>query len=400
MQTERFKYLMDRLVNKALSDKEREELCTLLNQQEYEPLIDMGVQSWLNEDIAGLQEEEIREEAEHHLQLIFAADKSVQPTENRLNAVRPVHRIHFLRKWGWAAACLLVAAGVAGYLLVRPGTDPTDIHTTTAQHTETILPGKESALLSLADGSKVALDSIRNGVVALQGGITAKVIDGKLVYEGKGKEKLYNTINTPIGCQYQLTLPDGTKVWLNAASSITFPISFVEQERRVAITGEAYFEIARNKSKPFILDINGQSELEVLGTSFNVNCYKGESGIRATLLEGSVKVNSGRQSGILRPGQQATVLAEQQSIRVSSDVNIEQVMAWKNGLFNFEGADVRQVMRQLERWYNIDVKYEGPVPSIEFQGKMYRDVPLSEVLNVLQKAGVQFRMEKRTIVML
>ena len=401
MQPERFRYLMDQLVNKALSENEKEELRTLLNEQEQDSLVESGVSAWLNENITALQESDVADEAERHLNAIFSIDKVSNHAESGLQANQPpVHRVHFLRRWGWAAACLLVAAGAAGYLFFNtPTTHPAD-NSSTVKTAEEILPVKESALLSLADGSQVSLDSIRNGVVALQGGITAKVIDGKLVYEGKGNEILYNTINTPKGGQYQFSLPDGSKVWLNAASSITFPVAFVEQDRKVKVTGEAYFEIAKDRSKPFILDIDARSTVEVLGTSFNVNSYKGEPAIRTTLLEGQVRVKSGDRSGLLHPGQQAVIYEGRPVIDVSSDVDIQQVMAWKNGLFNFEGADVRQLMRQLERWYDIDVKYEGTVPSIEFQGKMYRDVPLSEVLKVLQKSGVQLRMEGRTIVIL
>lgn len=399
MQPERFKYLMDRLVSKSLSDNEKTELRDLLNQQDSDTLVNTGVNSWLNDQVEALREEDIKEEAEKHLQLIFAADKVSNATDKPQN--KTIHRIHFLRKWGWAAACVVIAAGVAGYLFLNKNrTHPADNNNPAVIKTEEILPGKERALLSLADGTRVSLDSIHNGVLALQGGITAKIVNGKLMYEGKGNTVLYNTINTPKGGQYQFSLPDGSKVWLNAASSITFPVAFIEMDRNVRITGEAYFEIAKDKSKPFILDIDGQSKVEVLGTSFNVNSYKGESAIRTTLVEGHVIIKTKDRFTHLYPGDQALTFTNKSDINFGHNVNLEEVLAWKNGLFNFDGADVRQFMRQLERWYDIDVTYEGAVPAIEFQGKMYRDVPLSEVLKVLEKAGVKFRMEKRTIVIL
>ena len=405
MKPERFLYLMDRLVKKTLSEDEKAELRTILNEQQEDSLVETGVQTWFNDHVAGLKEQDVEEEVDRHLNSLFQMDRVKTVSESGFQpGNKTVHRVHFLRKWGWAAACLLVAAGVASWLFFNTGTtDPADNNSTAKKHTEEILPGKESALLSLADGSQVSLDTIRNGVVALQGGTTAKVINGKLIYEGKSGEVLYNTIKTPKGGQYQFNMPDGSKVWLNAASSITFPVAFVEKNRKVTVTGEAYFEISKDQSKPFILDIDGLSTVEVLGTSFNVNSYKGEPGIRTTLLEGQVKVKNRDQSRfalLARPGWQATTYADQPEIGLRANANIEQVMAWKNGLFNFEGADVKQLMRQLERWYDIDVRYEGETPSIEFEGKMYRDVPLSEVLKVLEKAGVKFRMEKRTIVIL
>ena len=216
-------------------------------------------------------------------------------------------------------------------------------------------------------------------------------------------------MTTPAGGQYQVTLPDGTKVWLNAASSITYPTAFVDKERPVKISGEVYFEVAKDKEKPFIVDVDGKSSVRVLGTSFNINSYGDESTIKTTLLEGSVKVMRtattavSTDSVILKPGQQALVAlpavaaSSDRQLKVTSDVNIEQTLAWKNGLFNFNGSDLHAVMRQLERWYGIKVEYEGSIPDTKFSGEIYRNVNLSDVLEALQRMGVKFRLHGKTL---
>jgi len=223
-----------------------------------------------------------------------------------------------------------------------------------------------------------------------------------------------NSLSTPKGGQYQLTLPDGTNVWLNAASSITFPTAFTGSQRSVEISGEVYFEVAKRLDRPFVVGVNGRQSVLVLGTQFNINGYSDEAAIQTTLIAGSVKVQcrvagltrNDAASVILKPGQQAVVAASDQGARskkgilVNPDTDIEKVMAWKKGLFNFNGADVPTVMRQLERWYDIQVRYEGAVPVIRFKGELDRGVNLSEVLKILPEIGIQYRLEGRTLVVL
>ncbi len=306
----------------------------------------------------------------------------------------------FPLRWA-AAAMLLLVAGLAIYFYSEHK----------AQNEKNVqakllnaAPGKEGAILMLAGGKQVLLDTVQNGVVALQGGAVAKVLNGTLVYEAAGTEVVYNTMSTPRGRQYRLQLPDGTGVWLNSASSVTFPVVFNGPERKVTVTGEVYFEVAHNKAQPFIVTKNNM-EVQVLGTHFNVNAYDDEPDIKVTLLEGRIKVrshsgldpeSSGKQNNpvLLKPGQQATVRhsePDSASINVISTVDLEQVMAWKNGLFNFEGAGLQEVMRQLERWYDIKVVYEKKVPDMRFGGKINRQATLNDVLGILEKAGVKFR---------
>jgi ferric-dicitrate binding protein FerR (iron transport regulator) len=205
-------------------------------------------------------------------------------------------------------------------------------------------------------------------------------------------------MSTPRGGQYALKLPDGTQVWLNSASSITYPTAFTGNERTVSITGEAYFEVMNDKSKPFHVMVNDMDVL-VLGTHFNINSYQEERAVRTTLLEGSVKISQGASTGvILTPGQQAKV--EQQQIKVINGADLEQVMAWKNGLFNFNKLSLEEIIRQLSRWYDVDVVYQGTIAPKKFGGEIERDLNLLEVLDVLKEAGVHFSIEgKRLIVM-
>ena len=315
---------------------------------------------------------------------------------------KPVAKIHLLQKWWWAAASILLVFGIGTYFLTTPK------RTSEVQYKQAIkdvAPGGEKAVLTLADGTKIILDSAANGNLAQQGSAdVVKLANGQLVYQVKnaaGNEVIWNTMSTPAGGQYQVMLPDGTKVWLNAASTITFPTAFPGNKREVKIKGEAYFEVAKNKQKPFIVDIDGKSTVEVLGTIFNINSYENESGISTTLVEGSVKITKANQSAMLKPGQQAVVTSGTQPITVKTDANVNQVLAWKNGWFDFEGLDLRAVMRQLERWYDIQVQYKGQVDNGTYGGRVVRTANLLEVLDILQKVGgVQYRLEGKTLIVL
>ncbi len=333
------------------------------------------------------------------------------------NLVAPAHRINFIKRtWFKYAAAILITLGAGAYLWNATRNDK-ELATTNSNKglQADVAPGGEKAVLKLADGTKIILDNAPNGNLAQQGNAqVVKLSNGQIVYnlQGKPGQVMWNTMSTPAGGQYQVILPDGTKVWLNAASSITYPTVFVGNERSVKISGEVYFEVAKNKEKPFKVDVDGKSSVEVLGTIFNINSYADEKSIRTTLLEGSVKVEAGGtyvSSVILKPGQQAMIAvgassdrqpgkAAKQAIVVSSDVDMDQTLAWKNGIFNFNGADLFAVMRQLERWYDIKVRYEGSVSNVIFQGEMYRDANLSDVLEGLQKMGVKFILEGKTLV--
>ena len=264
-----------------------------------------------------------------------------------------------------------------------------------------VSPGGDKAILTLADGSTILLDEAQNGTLAKQGNSKIIKLGGKLSYDlinKDPKEVVYNTISTPNGGQYQLELPDGSLVWLNSSSSIHFPTAFIGKQRRIEITGEAYFEIAKNRDMPFIVSVNN-AEVQVLGTHFNINSYNDEDDIKTTLLEGSVKFISGASTNILKPGQQSQ-LAKNGNVKIASDVNVDEVIAWKNGLFAFENANIETVMRQLSRWYDVEIEYKGK-PDDLFIAEMRRNIKLSDALKALELTGkVRFEINGKRIVVM
>ena len=259
-------------------------------------------------------------------------------------------------------------------------------------------PGGNKATLTLGDGSTIILDSASNGLVSQQGTTKIIKVGDQLTYENghQNTEVVFNTISTPKGGQYQLVLSDGSKVWLNASSSLRFPSSFKGNERNVELKGEGYFEIAHNAGKPFHVNANGV-EVEVLGTHFNVMAYTDESILKTTLVEGKVKVKKGNEIVLLQPGQQAKVY-QQGTIELEKHPDVEEELAWKNGLFQFSGADVSTIMRQIERWYNIDTEIRGDMRNIHLSGKVSRNLNLSQVIEVLEASGIDVKSEGNKIV--
>jgi ferric-dicitrate binding protein FerR (iron transport regulator) len=264
-----------------------------------------------------------------------------------------------------------------------------------------VKPGGNNAVLTLADGSIIILDEVENGELVQQGNTKVVKIDGKLNYnvsEMSTQQPMFNTITTPRGGQYQVVLPDGSQVWLNSVSSLRFPTFFNGKQRRVEITGEAYFEVAKNKEMPFIVSVNG-AEIEVLGTHFNVNAYSDESTIRTTLLEGSVKFVKEGNVAILKPGQQSQMYLNGQ-LKIINDVEIEKVVAWKNGFFFFESSDFKTVSKQLSKWYDVEVVYDREIDDL-FYAKVPRSTKLSDLLKALSLTGkINFKIEGKRIIVL
>lgn len=261
-------------------------------------------------------------------------------------------------------------------------------------------PGREGAILTLADGSQLVLDSLGNGKIAVQNGGEVVLENGQLSYVGTDRhssETAYNTMNTPKGRQFKLSLPDGTGVWLNSASSIRYPTVFTGKERRVSITGEAFFEVAKNSTMPFLVDVNGGSEVQVLGTSFNVNAYQDRGLVKTTLLQGSVRILSNGDQQVLLPGQQAQ-LSGTTAIKIIEQADIGQVTAWKNGLFNFNNEDLRSVMEEIGRWYDMEIVYESEPAQKEITGEMQRNLSLAQVMNVLKKLQVHYRLDGKKLI--
>jgi ferric-dicitrate binding protein FerR (iron transport regulator) len=301
-----------------------------------------------------------------------------------------------------AAAILLLVSVPVYYFSSQPASKTSQLPI--AKKQAPILPGGDKATLTLADGSVIELDTAQNGTISLQGATNVVKKDGRLQYtsaaNNQTSEIIYNTIATPRGGQYHIVLSDGSNVWLNAASSIRFPATFTGKERLVEITGEAYFEITKNQHRPFkvITAPSGQGTapgavIEVLGTHFNVNAYADETDMKTTLLEGKVKMApmaSGEWS-ILKPGQQAAIHHSQLTIR--DNVDLDEAIAWKNGLFYFDNADIQTIMRQLARWYQVEVSYKGNIPSRRFAGQVSRSTGLLQVLKILELSKVHFTIE-------
>lgn len=308
-----------------------------------------------------------------------------------------------------AASTIILLLATSAYLLYfKKENNPSTKTANTKPPQIDIAPGGNKAILILADGSQIILDSAANGNLANQGNVKViKLDNGQLAYKGSGSplgvggtEVIYNTISTPRGGQYQLTLADGSKVWLNASSSIHFPAAFTGKARQVDITGEAYFEVAKNISMPFKVKINTPlgdgGEVEVMGTHFNINSYSDEPTIKTTLLEGRVKVSAQNgQSSLLMPGQQAQV---SEGIKVVSNIDTDEIIAWKAGMFQFTRTDIKTIMRQISRWYNVDVQFEGDFSKKSFSAIVSRSNNISEVLKIMEKAGIQFRIEEKKII--
>jgi len=329
--------------------------------------------------------------------------------KSRIDAtIKNKERPHFLLPWKYisvAATILLAAAmGIYFYKLNQPKLKAS-IHKT--KMLADISPGGNKAILTLASGRKISLTDAMLGKVANEQGIVInKTKDGQLVYEGSKsnpEEMDYNSVETPKGGQYQLTLPDGTQVWLNAASTLRYPIAFSEKERVVELSGEAYFEVAKDKGKRFIVSTARES-VEVLGTHFNINSYTDETFTKTTLIEGSVKVKNSKSgfSMVIKPGQQAMVSSGLSTVKLK-DVDVDEAMAWKKGYFMFDEENLESILRKVSRWYDVDIQYQDSdlKKKLLFSGTLSRYSNVSKVLKKLELTeSVQFKIEGRKIIVL
>ncbi|QJB38933.1 FecR domain-containing protein [Chitinophaga oryzae] len=264
-----------------------------------------------------------------------------------------------------------------------------------------VTPGTAQPVLILGDGSRLALDSVGNGTIAQQGNTRiVKLANGQVAYQLTGNNNgnmLYNTMQTPHGCMYQLTLPDGSRVWLNAASSIRYPAAFAADRRQVEVTGEAFFDIVKDDRKPFTVTVQ-QLDIQVLGTAFNVMAYPDETTIRTTLLQGAINVSSGDARHLLHPGEQATMAGAGGPFSISKP-NLEEILSWKNGEFYFKDTHIQTIMREVARWYNVEVSYEGDMEDITLSGIVSRNEPVAQLLKALEMTKmVRFRMNGNRIV--
>jgi transmembrane sensor len=377
---ERYRELALKWQEGTLTPEEREEYSRWFNQDDGTPLVVPASFAASEEALKGRILQRIEPQT-------LAVPKV--PTYRRLYRV--------------AAAAIIIL--LAGTVVAIVGINTANKRAQVSNLQTDALPGGNRAILTLSGGRQILLDIAHSGALAREGSVNiVKTDSGKLAYQmtaAKPSEVLYNTLATPRGGQYNLTLPDGTHVWLNAVSSLRYPVTFAGlKQREVSLTGEAYFEVAKNVAQPFKVNINNNLGVEVLGTSFNINAYDDEKAVKATLIEGSVKVSEEtQQSVVLKPGEQSQLAGGK--MEVVLDVDIDQVMAWKNGLFSFNHVGLEELMRQISRWYDVEVQYEGgKIPDLRFGGEMGRDLNLSQVLAGLQQVHVHFRIEgKKLIVM-
>jgi hypothetical protein len=402
----RFDKLFEKYIHRNYTADERNEFLDMVAHEDY------------NSHLKELISEEVKANVPGHIMDEDKADEifdKIVKTANEEDIISE-HSIKKSNHLRWWAAAVVIFAVAGGYFLFHSPTSPALAQKVSVKKdtavAHDVAPGHSGAILTLANGEKVVLDSLHNGLLASQG--TVKIIKqgNNVSYQYGNKssgEILYNTMTTPNGRQYQLELSDGTKVWLDAGSSITYPASFVGNERKVEITGEVYFEVktlfiptkSGNEKMPFTVLINPRSklkrEIQVLGTHFNINAYSNEASAKITLLEGSVKVFNENSSVIIQPGEQAVLDNEANKMSVvNADVN--EAVAWKDGFFSFNNADIETIMRQVERWYDVQVVYEGEKPKDRYGGEVSKNVNASDMLKILEVSGVHFQIEGKKII--
>ena len=390
---ERIYYLMDRLFSNNCTQAEKEELAYWIEKAQDDTKLKRLLSDMWN------RFEPLEDMSEEKANRLFSAVTGT----NTPAILQSKSKSRYLLFSGIAAACILIIMSGAYIFFSRQS----KINTTHAvadkkqSPVNDVAPGQFKAMLTLSDGSQVVLDTVQGQIITGEGAAQVNNSNGHLYYNSspeKQKETVYNTLATNRGEQYSMTLPDGTKLWLNAASSVRFPVAFTGSYRDVEITGEVYFEVARNKEKPFRVKA-GEEQIEVLGTHFNVNAYSNEPFMRTTLIEGSVKVNLRASSALLKPNEQALVKKGNTAINVSP-ADGQAAIAWKSGYFKLTNSEISDIMRQIARWYDIEVTYKGNVPSGTISGEVPRNLNLSEVLKVLELSDVRCKLEGKTLIVM
>lgn len=384
MDQQTFSNLLKRYLNEELSQEEASRLLDSLGDPAMQRQWEQAVGGMLRDKALHGQADPARMEAVRN-RILSGSGKPV-PRKTLVRKLRPL----------WAAAAVLAVAAVA-FFWMRISTSQMDV--AVAEAPLQVVPGGNKAVLYLSGGQAITLDTAGNGAIASQGNVQVIKLDsGQLAYQGAGAsgEVTYNTLATPRGGQFRIILPDGSSVWLNAASSLRFPTVFNGKERVVELRGEAYFEIAKNVQQPFRVQVKDMT-VQVLGTHFNVMAYDDESAVRTTLLEGAVKVKQGGHSLDMRPGQQVTAHPAG-NMSIQDGVDVEEVVAWKNGYFHFNHESLQGVMRQVGRWYDAEISYEGAVTEREFGGKIERSSSVKDVLKILELSGIKFRIEGKKII--
>ncbi|THU38395.1 DUF4974 domain-containing protein [Niastella caeni] len=332
---------------------------------------------------------------------------------------QPAKVVPLVRGMNWrrmvAAAVIIILLGAGTILYLNNNSKSKSTDTSAPVIADIKAPGSANAILTLSNGQQIELNKTATGNVAQQENANImKLANGQIVYNASSANNApltYNTLTVPRGSQVvSIVLADGSKVWLNAASSLRYPVAFTGNERNIEMTGEVYFEVAKNAGKPFIVIVTQGARVEVLGTHFNINAYNDEESIKTTLLEGKVKVSDlpagsqSQQSAILKPGEQAAIYHSPLNIQhspltINHSPDLEEVMAWKNGRFEFAGNTIEPIMQQVARWYNVQIEYRGAKPTDNFMGGTSRQANVSEILKILEQTkAVRFHIEDKKII--
>jgi len=397
----RTSYLFSKYYDRTASQKEIKELFNILKSSSDQELTKLMRDEW--------------EHFQHMEAPFFGFDKSQEMLDKILASGRDQNNLHEeapavksrirpLIFISISAAAAIIILNIIGLDFWTEKLTPPPVQIASEKVEPILSPGGNKAVLTLANGQRIILDSIKNGIVEKNESFEInKTEDGQLVYHAFDRNYKnasngdFNIISTPRGGEYRIILPDGSKVWLNAASSLKFPGVFKRNVREVELDGEAYFEIAKRSAMPFKVR-SGNTEIEVLGTHFNLKAYSNQKVIKTTLVEGSVKINEGKSSVLLKPGQQARQAGG--NITILNNVDIEEQVAWKDGLFVFKDASIEEVMSQVSSWYDLDVTFEGKIPEKYLTGKVSRSVNATEFMNLLNYAGVKFKITGEHIVIM
>lgn len=388
MERQRLTYLLEQYTGDVATPDEIGELQQFIDKDENKELFtDLFTDFLLHHKNASFDASSFADLSKKVLQI----DKGTALSRNQSST----HRIHFLKtSWfRYAAAIVLILGGAAIWYIISQNNSARHFERSDSvvRNLPDIQPGGNRAILTIGNQS-INLASNKTGIAV---GSVITYNDGKRIADA-GQQLM---LTTPRGGQYQAVLPDGSKVWLNAASSIKFPSKFTGNKREVEVTGEVYLEVAKNSKQPFYVHTR-ETDIQVLGTNFNVEAYENEKMVTTTLLEGTIRIIKGEERLELQPGQQAITVPRINFIKFVPQANIDEVTAWRSGLFNFNNAGVATVMRQLERWYDINVIYKTTIPDIEFAGEMSRNTNLSGVLKILKDAGLNYKLEGKTLIIL
>lgn len=399
MSKEICRQLLNQYFSGELTSAEKVSLNKMINDPLYEDILEAVVREiMLSDDYGEIDNPAIKARIDAWLDLRLQHEKEEAANEADTKLV-PFERRRIGLWTRVAAAAIILLLGAGSYFFFNHISQQ-HIGYLAKPDQDVAAPVSDHAVITLANGKQIALDSAGNGLVAIQGNVQlTRLANGQIAYTGVAAELSYNTITNPRGSRpVHISLADGSMVWLNAESSLRYPVAFTGDERKVEVTGEAYFEVSHNVSSPFVVQ-KGDMKVIVLGTHFNVNTYDDEAEIKVTLLEGSVKVDKGNNEQLLSPGEQA-LLTREDRIRLVNNADLEETMAWKNGKFSCRNMDLEDIMRQVARWYNVDVVYNDSIPD-RYTVNISRDVPVSNLFRFLElSGGVHFKIEGKKITVL